>query len=192
MSYVIWKAIFEEGYCVCGGLENFEDSHKLKRGISIGEYFPADALFRMDPDFPKDIKLSDNIRNKGGFMLVSKEIKELIEREHVNNSEYLSVKIINHKGRVASENYFIINPLGIYDAIDLDSSSVKWNNINPEEISTCLKLILKKEYIPADAKMFRLKYFSRHVVLRRDLAEQIKNGSFTGISFTDVQNFKGF
>ena len=193
MDYLIWKAIIEDGCCVCGSLENVEDSHKVKRGISVAEYFPDNAFFQMSPDFPKDIKLVDNIRNRGGFVLVSRGIKNMIEgANNVNHVEYLPVKIINHKGRIASKDYFIINPLDICDAIDFDQSEIKWNNINPDIISSCAKLVLKKNNIPYDFKIFRLKYFPRRVLLRRDLAEKIGKGGFTGIAFTESQNFRGF
>lgn len=192
MDYLIWKAVFQDGYCVCGSLENFEDSHKLKRGTSVADYFPDDAYFEMDPDFPKDIKLADNVRNGGGFMLVSKGIKEMIERDHVNNVEYLPVKITNHKGRIASREFFIINPLDICDAIDFDQSKIKWNNINPDIISSCTKLVLKEDKIPTGLKMFRLKYFSRRVLIRRDHAEKIQKRGFVGVAFTKVQDFRGF
>ena len=192
MDYFIWKALFEDGYCVCRSLEGFEDAHKLKRGTPVAGYFPDDALFRMDSDFPKDIKLADNVRNGGGFILVSKALKVIIEQNNENNVEYLPIKIINHKGRVASNDYFVINPLDIRDAIDLDRSKIVWNNINPEIISSCKKLVLKEEKIPPNFKIFRIKYFYRRVLLSYDLVELIKRSGFSGIALVDVKDFKGF
>ena len=177
MDYFIWKALFEDGYCVCRSLEGFEDAHKLKRGTPVAGYFPDDALFRMDSDFPKDIKLADNVRNGGGFILVSKALKVIIEQNNENNVEYLPIKI---------------NPLDIRDAIDLDRSKIVWNNINPEIISSCKKLVLKEEKIPPNFKIFRIKYFYRRVLLSYGLVELIKRSGFSGIALVDVKDFKGF
>lgn len=182
----------QEGFCVCEVLENFDDSHKLKRGASVAAYFPDNALFAMDPEFPKDIKLADCIRNDGGFILASKPLMELMRSANGNHVEYLRVKILNHKKRVASTEYFIINPLDILDAIDFDHSSVEWNLINPELISSCSKLALNKEKIAPELKMWRLKFFPRRVLLRRDLAEAIRAAGFTGVTFTEIEDFSGF
>lgn len=193
MRYVIWKAVIEDGYCVCNSLEGFEDSRKLKRGHSVAHSFPDDACFRMDPDFPKDIMLSDNIRNGGGFLLVSNRLKEALEEDNeVNNVEWLPVKIINHKGRVASEEYVVANPLDLCDAIDRDRSEITWNSIMPDLIASCEKLVLDEEKIPADFKLFRLKHFSRRVVLRADFADKIKSRGFSQIAFTPAEGFSGF
>ena len=65
-------------------------------------------------------------------------------------------------------------------------------NINPDIISSCTKLVLKEDKIPTGLKMFRLKYFSRRVLIRRDHAEKIQKRGFVGVAFTKVQDFRGF
>jgi hypothetical protein len=146
----------------------------------------------MDPDFPDDIKLSDNIRNSGGFILASKPLKERVERDAPSDVEYLPVQIINHKGRLASSDYFIINPLSIYNAIDFDRSIVKWNNINPDVIASVTKLVIDSSKVPPEATLFRLKSFERRVLVRRDLVDKLSRTGLTGIGFADLDGFRGF
>jgi hypothetical protein len=191
-KYFFWKPVFQEGFCVCESLQGFDDSHMLKRGVSIADVFPEDAFFAMDPDFPKDIKLGDGIRNRGGFIVISQRLRDLIGGAGVNSVEFLQVQIKNHKKRVASKEYFIVNPFDVCDAIDVNKSVIEWNQINPKIIATCKKLVLDPEKIPSQFKMFRLKFFPRHVVVREDLVDQIRAGDFTGVSFTAVEEFSGF
>jgi hypothetical protein len=191
-SFVIWKTVMRDGFCVCEGLEKVEDTHELKRGASMADRFPADARFSMDPDYPKDIKLGDTIRNDDGLILVSKRLKETIEAGGIDKVEFLQVTIINHKGRLASTEYFIVNPVEIRDAIDLHQSDVQWNAINPNLISSCSRLVLDDEKIDPNLKMWRLKFFPRRVLVRRDLADAILTEQFTGVAFTEVADFSGF
>lgn len=192
MSFLMWKAKFVEGYCVCKTLEGFDDGHKLKRGAPVADRFPDDAVFRMDPEFPKDLQLGDVIRNDGGFLLVSRRVRQCVEDYQVENTEYLPVRIINHKGRIASEDYFLINPLQIVDAIDLDKSDIKWNNIRSDLISSVRKLVIDENRVPVNSKMFRLRYLPRRVILHEDLASAIDSAGFIGITFVPVDKFRGF
>lgn len=192
MDYVIWEAHIVDGYCVCGNLQGFEDDDEVGEGMPVAETFPADAYFSMDSDFPKEIRLPDNVYNEGGYMLVSRAIKDIVEREQANRLECLPVTIVDHKGRTASSDYFIINPLDLFDAIDFDQSEVTWNNIDPDTISVCKKLVLKQDVVPSNSTVFRLLHFPSRVVLRYDLAEKIQLGGATGVSYVAVSDFSGF
>src|SRR6516162_6967991 len=92
-QFVIWKTVYDDGFCICTTLQGYEDAHKLKRGEPSGPAFPREAYFKMDPDFPNDLKLGDNIKNSGGFLLVSKELKEAVEHQVAELIEYLPVQI---------------------------------------------------------------------------------------------------
>ena len=191
MSYLFWDFVFDDGYCVCKSIEGFEASHKLKKGEKVGDIFPDTVFFQMDPDFPKDIMLADNVRNSG-FLLVSQKLKSFLEQNELNNTEYLKVKILNHKGRVASDEFYIINPLDFADAINFSQSKVKWNNITPDIIASCTKLRLDENKIPTYYKMFRLKFFPRRVLVSYELKEKISNAGFSGLSFKSLEEFRGF
>jgi hypothetical protein len=191
-DWLIWDAVYQPGFCVCTTLQGYEEAFKLKRGSPVGEAFPEDAHFDMNPDFPDDIKLGDNIKNTGGFILVSKALRDLLETAGASNLEYLAVRIINHKGRLASADYFIINPLAVYDAIDFAQSVVKRNNINPDSLSSVSKLVIDPSKVPPEATLFRLKAFERRVVVRRQVADRLTAAGLVGIGFTDVTTFRGF
>ncbi len=191
-EYFFWKNIYKDGFCICENIQGFDDSHKLNRGVSVAADFPDTAFFPMDPDFPKDIKLGDGIRNRSGVVLISDALKKTVEGMALNNVEFLQVQIKNHKGRIASKEYFILNPLDVCDAIDLNQSDVKWNQINPSIIATCKKLVLDPEKIPPAFKVFRLKSFPRHAVVRGDVADAVRAGNFTCVAFTNVKEFSGF
>ncbi|MCK5626010.1 hypothetical protein KAI11_04065, partial [Candidatus Bathyarchaeota archaeon] len=105
-------------------LKNVEKIYEIQKGISRKNDFPKDACFHMDPGFPKDIGLADHLDNEESCLVVSKQLKKFLESKITSPIEYLSVTIFNHKNQVASNEYFIVNPLNVVDCINLEESEV--------------------------------------------------------------------
>lgn len=101
-------------------------THRLSRGIAIAEEFPPTAYMRMDPD-ESGIELPDLVGNSGSLLVVSSKIKAVIEEVNRGPTEYLRIAIRNHKGRVASADYFIVNPLGSWDCLDIAASRIEFH-----------------------------------------------------------------
>ena len=191
MDYLIWSVDMPDGYCVCLGMDGFEESYKIMYAQPVAEHYDGEAFFEMSPDFTKDIALADNVKNTG-YILVSDALKKVLEEMVTNRVEYVPVRIINHKGRVASEDYFVVNPLDLCDAIDFEQSDVEWNSIDPNVLSDCYELVLHEDRIPSDYTLFRLKHFPTEVLLRRDVVERLEAEGFTGLRFIEVEDFDGF
>src|SRR5437870_4975431 len=99
MNYLIALARGSDGACMLGGLREVEKQWQLFEGVSRAKDFPDDASFRMDPSFPKDIRLEDSIRNDDSLLVVSERVKDFLKAEKVPGQEMLPVAIFNHKGR---------------------------------------------------------------------------------------------
>lgn len=191
MNYLVWAASPVGGYCFFKCLKNVFDVYELKEGISRTENFPSNACFHMDDSHPKQKKLADNVANLDRFPVVFKKLKEFIASREPTSTEFLPVTIYNHKGRVASNEYFIINPLKIQDCINLEKSGVVWNAIDPESISGWSRLVIDIDRIDKNLLFFRPKYKPNAVMVRRDLAKEISNEGFTGIYFYEVDKYRG-
>lgn len=190
MNFYIWKGGYKEGFCVIQPPE-VDDLWELEDGISRIKDFPENAACVMNPEFPKDIQLADYLYG-AGVPVISRRLKEILEREVSDNRfEYLPVEIINHKGRVASHDYFIVNPMDVCDCIDIDKSGVRWNQITSNLISGCKGLVLKKEAIPKGYKLFRLKYWGSKILVRSDLVETLNAADLTGLDFRNTEGYTG-
>ncbi|KFA94395.1 imm11 family protein [Archangium violaceum] len=186
---LIWEWDVGESFCVLTSLQNVEDEYELAKGVPRAKGFPANACFHMDPKFKKFVALADNISNLGRIIVVSKPLKELIESWKPREVEYLQVSIINHKKKVASDEYFIVNPLRVVDCIDKDKSDITWNKIDSEKISACEQLVLKPRAINSEFPLFRLRHFEHAVMVDRKLAQAILDEGFTGARFEEVDEF---
>jgi hypothetical protein len=180
----------EDGYCIVKP-PDVEDVWELDIGISRKHTFPADASCRMNPRYPKDIGLSDNLYG-AGVPVISRKLKEVLENNLASDRvEYLPVRIIDHKGRVASGNYFILNPLDIRDCIDTEQSKVEWNSISPDRITTCENLVLKYGRIPQGQKIFRMKHWEYNILVLSDLVDVLNAAGMTGLVFRDIKGYNG-
>lgn len=189
-GFVIWESESGSKFCVADALKNVPDEYEIKRGISRAKGFPKDARFEMDKRFPKQVALPDSLSNLEGMVVVSTRLKEFIEARSPRSVEYLPVALINHKKRDCGQQYHIVNPLAIVDCIDQDDSEIEFNEIDPTLIATVDLLVFKQKAIPKDLLLFRPKYLENAVVVRRDLAEAIKGGKFTGVSFTEIDEYE--
>jgi len=141
--------------------------------------------------YPKDIKLSDNPFGSSYFVISNRVREALTLLAGNSNVEFLPVSILNHKGRLASKDYFIMNPLDIVDCIDQEKSGVVWNAINPNMISSCEKFVLKEDAIPENIGVFRPKFMLTSILIRREIAAKLSAPEMTGVFFVEPSKYTG-
>jgi hypothetical protein len=188
-NYVIWKFETVPYACVLQDFTGFEDSNKLFHGIALSKVFPRNAAFHMNPDFPKDLLLTDNLLNSNSCMVVSAKLTDALRARNVNKLEYLPVSIIDHKGKAASKDYFILNPLELVDCIDRQKSVFRESRVKPGRIAKFEKLVIDEASIPADRQLFRMKDYPNVGVASKTLADELTREKFTGLGWTAIDEY---
>jgi hypothetical protein len=190
MDFVFWRSETSDGYCTLKA-PNIERIFELSKGISRARDLAEGIECKMNPQRPKDVGLADNVRG-ATFPVVSIRVKKALENSTAaNRVEYIPVRIINHKGRIASENYFALNPLDVVDCINFDASGVEWNKISPDRISYCKSLVLKEESIPEEFVLFRLKRWEHNIALSSRVAAELIESGLTGLVFRAATGYNG-
>lgn len=189
MNYVIWDSKDEGNSCVLLSIKNVKRDFELQEGIPKIADFPKDAFFPMDPQYKKNVKLTDNLINTDSLIVVSSKLKDFLQAQQLKNVEYLRVSIINHKGRLASNDYFIVHPIIPQDCLDIEKSGATWNDIIPTDIDSVDKLVIDEAKIDPEVALFRLKYFCPPVLVRRDLAKAITQAGFTGVLWVELDEY---
>jgi uncharacterized protein DUF1629 len=188
-DYLVWKYQPVPGACILQDLDGFEDTFRLAQGEPLAATFPADVRFHMNPDFPNDLLLADNLENTDLCLVVSAKLREALEKRKLSHVEYLPVSIINHRGRVASKDYSIVHPLNPVDCIDRDKSVFKESRIIPGRIDRFKKLVVNKARIPEDRTLFHMKDFSDIAVVRNDLAKALDAERFRGLGWQPLAQY---
>ena len=112
-DFVIWSADGGGKYCTLEGLLEVDDVFQIKEGSPRAQGFPEDARFNMNRQAPKEVALADSLSNYENMVVVSKPLREHLEQKAPPSVEYLPVSVYNHKRRLASADYCIVNPLAI-------------------------------------------------------------------------------
>lgn len=191
MNYLIWETSVEPGVTGLYYLENVDDAFEINEGISRAKGFPDDALFRMNPNHPKDVKLADQLFNYESHMVVHKKIATFLEAFPLKEVELLPVSILNHKGRVASKDYFIVHPLKVQECVNKDKSNIVWNPLDPDDIAAVFSLVVDFKSVDKSYPIFRPRHLLPRIMVREDLARALQKEAFSGIEFIPPEEFSG-
>jgi hypothetical protein len=189
LEYFLWRSNRGEEFCVINDPE-IDDIWQLSDGVPRQNAMDSPAPCRFDESFPKEIALADNLYG-ATVPVISRRTKEAIVAFIPTGIEYLPVRIINHKNRPESEEYFVLHPLHVVDCIDTDASGVEWNQISHDQISSCKSLVLKHESIPETCVLFRLAHWGENILVREDLAQALRGAGLTGLYFRPAAGYTG-
>lgn len=188
-NYLIWESRIVPHACVLGRLSGVDKMYELTEGVRRQTGFPASASFPMDPDFPNDLLLTDSLMNSGRLVVGSLALKKLIENHADEQVEYLPVRIIDHKKKIASRDYFIIHPIDPVDCLKIDECGAEWGLIDTESIDSVERLVLDPSRIPAERVFFRAKFFEDVIFVTRALAAAIDAAGLTGIRWIELTDY---
>lgn len=188
-EFVVWDALAGQTFASLEGLENVAKVFELQRGVSRAKGFPDDATFRMNRRYPKRVQVADCMVNFEKVTVASKRVCDLLASKGAENVEYLPVTILNHKGRVASSDHVIVNPLKVVDCIDRSRSNLSWNEIDSDYIDFLEALVLDPRVLDPGDVLFRAKHLAAVVFLRKDVAEELDAQGLTGAQFIPVDEF---
>jgi hypothetical protein len=190
-QFLIWDSEYRKGFCVIQYPDGIADDLPLSQGLPMLEGWNSDVTCQMSSEFPKDIRLSDNSYGVP-LVVISKGLRDFVKSIAVDDPvEYLPVAIKNHKGRLASSDYFIVNPLKVVDCIDQAKSGVKWNKILKTQISSVDQLVLKDVPGLIESHLFRLYHMPTVILVSRKLAEAMLAEDFTGLQFGELSEYRG-
>jgi hypothetical protein len=190
MNYLIWRNAKAPGIAALLPPHGVADSFELNRGVSRSAGWPTDVYSKMNDRFPKDIALADSM-DATGVTVISRKLKDFLVAAAVQNVEFLPLKIINHKGKVAADDYSIVNPVGLVDCIDTKASGAKFNALKKDMMLSCKQLVLKTDQIPDGAAVFRPKSMPTIILMQADLTKKLTGAKFSGFLFKEPEKFKG-
>jgi hypothetical protein len=188
-QFVIWKSKMPPHVCALGDLTGVEREWELLEGMPRAEGFPDSVTCKMDPEFPKNTLLADNLMNSAMAIIVSSHLKEFLESKSLAKVEYLPLTILDHRGKPASRACFIVHPIDPVDCLDLKKCKPTWSRIEESWIKNVESLVLEEQNVASNRALFRPKAFHKVTFVRRELAEAIDKEGFTGIRWLELDEF---
>ena len=155
----------------------------MMKGKRIGADYPADAKLYMSDKYT-GIKLSSLIGNTKSYLIVCGEMKDVIDSHCSAEVEYLPFTLYNHKKRIHSKNYFIVNPIGALDCLNLEASKIKYFK---DRVVSVDKFVLDPKKLANAPSLFRIKEDPTEYVINQQLANAIKEGKFTNVVLREIE-----
>jgi len=186
-SYRLWRHKLLPNVCQLDEFAGVEDVTSFEEGVELANGFPSNVTLRMSDRFPDDMLLADNLANTNRLIVISAGLRRFLEDEGVQHIEFLPVTILDHKGRVASADYWILNPVGLVDCLDLDKCQPEWDVIDETKVNHVKSFAMDTSRIDESRRLFRPRYFTKVVLIREDLANRISSQGFTGVQWRDLQ-----
>jgi hypothetical protein len=189
-EYRIWTPVAAPGICRLSSMLGYDEPWDLIRGRPLQTKLPKDVRYPMNASRPRDTKLADTLANINLALVVSKRLAEFLQEKKVPGLEYIQVRIINHKGKVASPDYVLVNILALQDCLDLARSKPTYNHIVKVEIDWVEQLVFNENRIDPALPLFRIKNYYRHIIIEAKLAAEIEEQGFTGFAMLTFDEFE--
>ncbi len=183
-SYFILGKDYSQDTCgVWEWLERFDKLYRPAFGVEMGDIYPDNVKFQMSKDKPGKI-ISDYIDCALSYMIVTQKFKDILESEISDGIEYLHFTLLNHRGRVADPDCYIVNVLGTVDCVDYEKTEGVEDPGDEVGLFQFIdKLFLLEDKIPENLKLFRLKAMPELMIIRKDLKDRLLAEGLTGMQF---------
>src|SRR5690606_7204137 len=124
----------------------------------------------------------DYVGNTSGILVLRRRLVDaILTNFSVGEHELIPVRLINEKKRVHSDDYAILNPLGEFDIIDRERSTILVYD-DQVEVEDMDPWFIQSALIPQDRDLFRVLGLPGYLFSER-LASFIVDSGFTNISF---------
>ncbi|PTL83417.1 imm11 family protein [Vitiosangium sp. GDMCC 1.1324] len=160
---------------------------KVGAGKRVGAEYPQDAKIYMSKESP-GIKLADQLSTVRNMLIVSSKFRALIEKHATNDIEYLPFTLYDHRKRVYSQDYSIINPIGTFDCLDFKASSIVWEDEAKQSgrIVSLQKRVLDRKKLENAPQLFRIDQAPDSYVVRLELAKEISALKLSNVFWSEL------
>jgi len=158
---------------------------KINKGKRALLDCPEDPKIFMSPK-ERGVKLLSLIGNTNSMLIVSRLFRESIERHCQGvEIEFLRFDLYDHRKRVRSRDYCIVNPIGTFDCLDERASGVKYGTTG--KIIHVSELVFDREKSRNAPQLFRVPQRPSQYIVGAELARDIAVQEFTNVIWTKVR-----
>jgi hypothetical protein len=165
------------------------DDWRTGFGHASSDAWPVDAAIYLRKT--SGSKLTDLLGTITNTLYASPRFRQVIEKHCAGvEIEYLPFSLYDHRKRLLSKEYVIVNPIGTLDCLDTEASDVLWDDDDPNKalavsgIVLSAKKLSKIERVPA---LFRLKEDRATYIMNYDLATDIYGGDYKNIFWEKLE-----
>jgi len=171
--------------CLMGGPPDELGMHnyRLAVGLPVGELVPYRPECHLDEDHP-GIVLNSLLGNTDSFLAVGSAMKNVIvEQCREQPVETLPFDLYDHRGRLYSQDYSFVNPLGGLDCVHSGASGVGSDG----ELPSIEQCVLDSRKLGAAPPLFRIDLALSYYVVSEQLVDRLHNDGATNLALTQLR-----
>lgn len=182
---------FNEGAVIYHPPDGSPPAYEFFKGKRLARKFPAKATVRFADSFPKFIKVFDVVTSVFGVPIVSGKVRAILEELAEKDHEFLPMTLLDHKGKVASKEHFLLNPLRIEDVVDMQRSKYDRDRFEPDQIRRLMELHMKPAAVPDDVHLFRAKTKLDQIFIDDAVNDAFEKAKVTGLRLFPAEGWDG-
>jgi hypothetical protein len=156
----------------------------MARGKRIGDRYPRDAKVYMDKRSP-GIKLGSVLGNTLSYFMVNTAMKDVIISTCKCEIEVLPFTLYNHKRRVHSKDYWILNPIGTFDCLNRQASDIRYMDATQKQVVGVSTMVFDIKKMADAPDLFRVPEDPEEMFMSERLAIALKPLHPTNVIFTE-------
>ena len=128
-----------------------------------------------------------------GCPIVSKRLKNLLDKSGVDNIEYFPASIIEKAGKTPNSDYYALNIIGLVDCIDTENSLYR-GDVDDGVVTGISRIRKLKLKMPERnfGSIFRPHLFRRIIIIDSKFQELFKHVGIEGARFIKPERWDGF
>lgn len=162
---------------------------RLARGYPAAEFVPRRLTMQLQ-DQNEGLGLPSLVGNTNSFLIVEAAMHAVIA-DHLAGSdgalETFPFTLLDHKGRVHSEDYVLLNPLGTHDAVHDAASDIEYFNGQRDKVVAIRRIVLDRSKLDAVPPLFRLDIRRTEYIVAETLAEAFAEHGFTNVVLREIE-----
>ncbi|MDG9668051.1 hypothetical protein ONV78_09930 [Hahella sp. CR1] len=191
MKYFLFNTLGDTGnddYCFTskfprGGV----DAYDLVAGFRLSDEYPdgiEDVYWSLGDNFV-GLELASYIGNPNSILAFNKSSAKLISSVVQSEIETIPFTLFNAKGKLYSNDYVFINPVGSVDCINWKETVC--DRRDNGDISNFERLVLDKKKIDTLPDLLRIKFLTREYIFSETLVDTLLKAEHTNLIFSEIE-----
>jgi len=192
--WALFPRMYKDGAVLSAVPDGGPKAYKYRHGKPLLRNYPAlaQAVMLFDSiNYPSHSKLYDILPAMDSVLVVNDKVKELFTSLKLDSIEYLPVQLWDHQEVPVSDNYYIVNPLGNIDFIDMARSDYVLNPLVEGQVDDIDELVINYDNIPSHAKLFRASTMMSQLFISDDVRVALEKADIKGFHLMKAEGWDG-
>lgn len=177
-----------EDYCFTDNApKGVMDAYDLSVGTRVADEYPGgigEVTLQLGEDYP-GVQPTSFLGNTDSLLIVDRKAAAIIQAHEVGEVEVIPFKLLNHKGRVHSQDYVFLNLVGSVDCLDANRTQRVLHKDG--SLMKITRFVLASAKLRGAPDLFRVKEDLVRYVFSEKLVNDLRKQGCTNFVFEELE-----